>query len=110
MAEPTGGIQQNLASDTAPLAQQTDVSQTSTQQSDAPKHLYYDSAAQQPVKPPEKKKPKKHTGLKVFVWIIVIAVILILALIISSMIAGFSTVFDMIDWILDPSNTGIPSR
>lgn len=50
-----------------------------------------------------KRKPKKRKSnllLNVFIWIVVALVIIALGLIISAFIAGFNSVFEMIDWIL----------
>jgi hypothetical protein len=103
MADPAKAPQQSSASDTS-------------------QKLYYDSAAcqsagqetpaQEAAQPSEQQRPKapakKNVALKILVWFVVIVTILALALVISSIIAGFDTVFDMIEWILDPANTGNP--
>lgn len=47
---------------------------------------------------PEERR--NHTALKVILWIVIILVIIVLGLIISAFIAGFSSVFEMIDWII----------
>ena len=48
----------------------------------------------------EKEEKKDRKGLKTLVWILVILVVIILGLVLSAFIAGFSSVFEMINWII----------
>ena len=46
-----------------------------------------------------KRKSKTNVPLLILVWLVVIVVILVVGLVVSSYIAGFNSVFDMINWI-----------
>ena len=55
-------------------------------------------------KPQAKSKPKKKRSnllLNLLIWIVVALVIIALGLVISAFIAGFNSVFEMIDWIVE---------
>ena len=48
----------------------------------------------------KRKKDKFPTGLKVIIWIVVIAAVIFLTLIVSYRIAGFDSLADMLSFIL----------
>lgn len=55
------------------------------------------------VQAPEERKPKRkglNPFVKALIWILVIIAVFILGLVISAFIAGFDSVFEMIDWII----------
>ena len=51
-------------------------------------------------KPKPKKKKRTNPIIILLIWLAIIIVVVILGLIISAFIAGFSSVFEMIDWII----------
>jgi len=65
--------------------------------------LNFDQIKPAAEKPPAKAKPKKKQSnllLNLLIWVVVGLVIIALGLVISAFIAGFNSVFEMIDWII----------
>ena len=66
--------------------------------------LNFDQVKPTAQKPKPVVKPKKRRSnllLNLLIWVVVALVIVALALVISAFIAGFNSVFEMIDWIVN---------
>ncbi|MCL2529679.1 MAG: hypothetical protein FWE41_05035 [Coriobacteriia bacterium] len=66
--------------------------------------LNFDQIKPAPEKPQDKPRPKKKRSnllLNLLIWIVVALVIVALGLVISAFIAGFNSVFEMLDWIVN---------
>jgi len=88
-------------SDDLPLQMQDDTVESSNRQEMV--RLNFDQVkptAQKPKPAPRPKKKKSNLLLNLLIWVVVALVIIALALVISAFIAGFNSVFEMIDWIL----------
>ncbi len=57
-------------------------------------------APQQAVSQAKPRKRGMNPVLKLLLWLVVILAVVALGLVISAYIAGFNTVFEMIDWII----------